>query len=108
MEVEYTPIFMEKKNGCVNGAWMHADERINARIMPLAYTSDLGLLRLMVDNLDAAAGVLKKRGLIIRRTVDAIEVAPDGLRGFLDILLMLAEHGIDAELTVIIPGIYQG
>jgi hypothetical protein len=96
METEYIPIFLEKKNGRVNGAWMHADARINARIMPLAYTSDLGILRLMVGNLDKAAGVLKKQGLIIRRTVDAVEVVPDGSCGLLDILITLAEHGIDA------------
>ena len=108
MEAEYIPIFLEKKNGRVNGDWMHADARINARIMPLAYTSDLGILRLMVSNLDAAAGVIKKQGLIIRSIVDAVEVVPDGSCGLLDILMMLAEHGIDAELTGIIPGIYQG
>ncbi|HET6461328.1 MAG TPA: hypothetical protein VFG29_11160 [Syntrophales bacterium] len=108
MEVEYTPIFLEKKNGRVNGVWMHADARINARIMPLTHTSDLSFLRLMVSNLDAAAGVLEKQGLTIRRTVDAVEVVPDAPCGFLDILLMLTEHGIDAELTGMIPGIYQG
>jgi hypothetical protein len=108
MEAEYTPIFLEKKNGRVNGAWMHADARINAWIMPLAYNSDLGILRLMVGNLDAAASVLKKKGVIFRRTAHAVEVVPDGSCGLLDILMALAEHGIDAELTGIIPGIYQG
>ena len=108
IETEYISIFLEKKNGCVNGAWMHADERINARILPLAYTSDLGILRLIVSNLDKAAGVLKKKTLIVRQTDDAIEVVLDGSCGLLDILMTLAEHGIDAELTGIIPGIYQG
>ena len=108
METEYIPIFLEKKNGSVNGAWMHADARISARILPLAYTSDLGILRLMVGNLDKAAGVLKKKGLIVRQTADAVEVVPDGSCGLLDILMTLAEHGIDAELTAMIPGIYQG
>jgi hypothetical protein len=108
METEYIPIFLEKKNGCANGTWMHVDARINARILPLAYTSDLGILRLMVGNLDKAANVLKKKGLIVRQTADAVEVVPDGSCGLLDILRMLAEHGVDAELTGIIPGIYQG
>jgi hypothetical protein len=108
METEHLPIFLEKKNGNVNGTWMHADARINARILPLAYTSDLGILRLMVGNLDKAANVLKKKGLIVRQTADAVEVVPDGSCGLLDILRMLAEHGVDAELTGIIPGIYQG
>jgi hypothetical protein len=108
METEYIPIFLEKKNGSVNGAWMHVDAHINARILPLAYISDLGILRLMVSNLDKAAAVLKKKGLIVRQTADAVEVVPDGSCGLLDILRMLAEHGIDTELTGIIPGIYQG
>ena len=108
METEYLPIFLEERNGSVKGTWMHVDARIDARIMPLAYTSDLGIFRLMVGNLDAAAGLLKKKGLIIRRTDDAVEVVPDGSCGLLDILAMLAECGIDTELTGIIPGIYQG
>jgi len=87
---------------------MHVDARINARILPLAYTSDLGILRLIVGNLDKASGVLKKRGLIIRRSADTVEVVPDGSCGLLEILRTLAEHGIKAELTGIIPGIYQG
>jgi hypothetical protein len=62
----------------------------------------------MVSNLDKAAGVLKKKGLIVRQTADAVEVVPDGSYGLLDILRMLAEHGVDVELTGIIPGIYQG
>ena len=108
METEYMPIFLEKKNGCVNGAWMHADARINARILPLAYTSDLGIFRIMVSDLEKAAGVLKKKRLIVRHMGDAIEVVPDGSCGLLDILATLAKHGIDTELTGIIPGIYQG
>ncbi len=108
MEIEYLPIFLEERNGRVKGTWMHVDARIDARIMPLAYTSDLGIFRLMVGNIDAAAGALKKKGLIIRRTADAVEVVPDGSCGLLDILAMLADCGIDTELTGIIPGIYQG
>ena len=108
METEYIPIFLERKNGCVNGTWMHADARINARILPLAYTSDLSILRLMVNNLDRAAGVLREKGLVAIRTDDTLEVVPDGSCGLLDILRTLAEHGIDAELTGMIPGIYQG
>jgi hypothetical protein len=108
METEYIPIFLEKKNGSVNGAWMHFDARINAIILPLAYTSDLGILRIILSNVDKAAGVLKKKGLIVRQTADAVEIVPDGSCGLLDILRTLAEHGIDTELTGIIPGIYQG
>ncbi len=108
MEAEYTPIFLEEKNGHTKGDWMHTDARISARIIPFAYTSDLGLLRVIVDNLDTAAGVLEKQDLMVRRTIDAIEVVPNRPCGLLDVLLLLAEHDINVELTGIIPGIYQG
>lgn len=110
MEVEYIPIFLEdKKNGIANnGAWMHEDARISMRILPLAYTSDLGILRLIVSDVDTAAGVLREKGFMVKQSSGAMEVVPDRSCGLLDILKTLARHGIDVEPTGIIPGIYQG
>ena len=109
MEVEYMPIFLEnKKNGIVNSSWIHDDANINIRILPLAYTSDLGILRLMVSDIDTAASVLREKGFMVRQSSGAMEVVPDRLCGLQDILRALADHGIDVVLTGIIPGIYQG
>ena len=108
MESEYTPIFLEKKNGFANGAWIHDHVQINAMILPLAYTSDLGIIRLIVSDLDTATGLLRKQGFIVRQSSGAVEVIPDRSCGLQDILHVLANHGIDVELTGIIPGIYQG
>jgi len=45
MELEYIPIFLEnEKNGIANGNWIHYDANINMRILPIAYTSDIGIL----------------------------------------------------------------
>ncbi len=109
MEVGYIPIFLEsKKNGIVNSSWIHDDANINMRILPLAYTSDIGILRLMVSDIDKAASVLGEKGFMVRQSSCALEVVPDRLCGLQDILQALAEHSIDVELTSIIPGIYQG
>jgi hypothetical protein len=109
MDVEYIPIFIEnKKNGIVNSSWIHDDANINMRILPLAYTSDIGILRLMVSDIDTAASVLREKGFMVRQSSVAVEVVPDRLCGLQDILEALAEHSIDVELTGIIPGIYQG
>jgi len=109
MEIEHIPIFLEnKKNGTANGAWIHDDANINMMILPLAYTSDLGILRLMVSDIDKAASVLKEKGFMVRQSSGVVEVVPDRLCGLQDILEALAEHSIDVELTGIIPGIYQG
>lgn len=109
MEVEYIPIFLEdKKIGIANGDWMHNDAYISMTILPLAYTSDIGILRLMVSDIDAAARVLRERGFVVRKSSIAVEVIPDRSCGLQDILKSLEEHSIDVELNGIIPGIYQG
>jgi len=109
MEVEYIPIFLEnKKNGIADGGWMHRDAHISTMILPLAYTSDIGILRLMVSDIDTAASVLREKGFAVRKLSGAVEVVPDRSCGLHDIFKALEEHSIDVELTGIIPGIYQG
>lgn len=109
MESEYTPIFIENKNnGHANGAWIYDNVRMNTSILPLAYTSDLGILRLMVSDIDSATRVLREKGFMVRQSSGIVEVVPDRSCGLQDILKALAENGIDVELSGIIPGIYQG
>jgi len=109
MTVEQHPVFIENMvDGIDNGAWMLSDERFITDIIPRAYTSDLGVLRLRVRDLHHATQVLKDKGFQVRQKSGAIEVVPEGVHAFNDILRQLQEHGIFVELTAIIPGIYQG
>ena len=109
MEIEYIPIFLEySKDIDTSGAWMHNDELINTKVMPLAYTSDRGVLRLMVSDIDKAASIIMEKGFTVRQSSGVAEVAPYRLNGLRDVLTALAEHKVDVELTGIIPGIYQG
>jgi hypothetical protein len=108
MEIGYLPIFLENKNnGHALCEWV-LDENIRTRILPLAYTSDIGILRLLVSDLDAATDALMAKGFVVRKFSGAVEVVPDRRSGLEDMLKVLAEHGIEVELTGIIPGIYQG
>lgn len=109
MPVETIPIWIENMvDGMENGAWMHEDKRISDHIIPRAYTSDLGVLRLRVKDLHHASEVLKEKGFMVKQKSGAIEVVPSGSEAFHDILKLLQEHGISVEPTAIIPGIYQG
>ena len=109
MEVECIPIFLEANKDTVeSGAWMHNDDLINAKIIPLAYTSDRGVLRLMVSDIDKAAGIIREKGFKVRQSSGVAEVAPYQSSGLRDVLIALAEHNVAVELTGIIPGIYQG
>jgi hypothetical protein len=109
MSVETISIWIENMvDGMENGAWMHEDKRIRDHIIPRAYTSDLGVLRLRVKDLHHAAEFLKEKGFMVRQKSGAIEVVPAGSEAFHDVVKLLKEHGTDVELTAIIPGIYQG
>lgn len=109
METEYMPIYLESKNnGFAGCAWVYEDTHINTMILPLAYMSDLGILRLLVSDIDVATDALRGEGFKVRQVSGAVEIVPDRSGGLQDILKVLADHGINVELTGIIPGIYQG
>jgi hypothetical protein len=109
MPIQYNPVFIESiTDGIENGAWMHEDANISTLIIPRAYTSDLGFLRLRVNELHHATEILREDGFTVSQKSGAIEVAPTGSQDLNNILKLFKEHGIYVELTAIIPGIYQG
>lgn len=109
MSVEYIPLFIESiTDGIENGAWMHEDAAIAAGIIPRAYTSDLGILRLRVGDLHRSTNILKDNGFTVRQKTNVIEVVQKGPHDLCDIMNLFKEHDIYSEPTAIIPGIYQG
>ncbi|MBA4423369.1 MAG: amino acid-binding protein, partial [Syntrophus sp. (in: bacteria)] len=70
---------------------------INIRTLSLADTTDFGILRLIVNDVDTASRVLKENGLrFSRTTVVAVEV-PDRPGGLHSILEVLSKNGINVE-----------
>ena len=98
MKVEQLSIFLENKPGGLEQVTrILKDAEINIRTLSLADTTDFGILRLIVNDVDAAALVLKTQGLrVSRTTVVAVEVPdrPGGLHGILEIL---SGNGINIE-----------
>ncbi len=90
MKVEQLSVFLENKPGGLEQVTrILKDAEINIRTLSLADTTDFGILRLIVNDVDAAALVLKTKGLrVSRTTVVAVEVPdrPGGLHGILEIL----------------------
>ena len=90
MKVEQLSIFLENKPGGLEQVTrILKDAEINIRTLSLADTTDFGILRLIVNDVDAAALVLKTQGLrVSRTTVVAVEVPdrPGGLHGILEVL----------------------
>ena len=98
MKVEQLSIFLENKPGrMAEVTKVLADAGINIRALSLADTSDFGILRLIVNDTERAADLLKNSGFTVSRTkVVAVQVSdvPGGLNG---ILQTLSVHGINVE-----------
>lgn len=98
MKVEQLSIFIENKSGrLAEITRILGDAGINIRALSLADTSDFGILRLIVDNVEAARTVLKERGFTVNKTeVIAVEV-PDRPGGLSTILQALDRDETNVE-----------
>jgi hypothetical protein len=98
MKVEQISIFLENKPGGLEDVTrILKDAQINIRTLSLADTTDFGILRLIVNDVDKASRVLKEQGYrISRTTVVAVEV-PDRPGGLHSILEILSKNGINVE-----------
>lgn len=98
MKVEQISIFIENKSGrLAEITGILGDEGINIRALSLADTTDFGILRLIVDNVDRAQSVLKGKGFTVSKTeVIAVNV-PDQPGGLAAILHALDQGQINVE-----------
>jgi hypothetical protein len=98
MKVEQISVFLENKPGGLEEVMrIIKDANINIRTLSLADTSDFGILRLIVNDVETASRVLRDNGLrVSRTTVVAVEVPdhPGGLHGILEVL---ARENINVE-----------
>ncbi|MCX5842560.1 MAG: ACT domain-containing protein [Deltaproteobacteria bacterium] len=98
MKVEQISIFLENKPGALeNVTRLLKEANINIRTLSLADTSDFGILRLIVNDVNKTIKVLSDNGLrVSKTTVVAVEV-PDRPGGLHSILQVLAKNNINVE-----------
>jgi hypothetical protein len=98
MFVKQISVFMENRAGRLEEiTGILAKAGINIRALSMADTSDFGILRLIVNNPDKAADILKKSEFTVRENdVIATEVddKPGGLH---EILSLFSKAGISIE-----------
>jgi len=98
MKVEQISIFLENKPGGLEEVTrILKDAAVNIRTLSLADTSDFGILRLIVSDVDRASSVLKENGLRFSRTIVVAVEVPDRPGGLHDILTVLSKNGINVE-----------
>ncbi len=98
MKVRQISVFMENRSGRLASVLKEvAKAGVNIRALSLADTSDFGILRLIVDNVDTCVQSLRDTGHTVSTTeVLAIEV-PDRPGGLSGILEVLSAAGLNVE-----------
>ena len=98
MKVPQISVFLENRTGRLAFVLdTIAKASINIRTMSLADTSDFGIVRLIVDDVDAALAALRAAGCTVALTdVLAIEVA-DRPGGLAEVLDAIAKAGLNVE-----------
>ena len=90
MKVRQISIFLENRSGRLASVLKEVGRAgVNIRALSLADTSDFGILRLIVDDVDKCVKALRDTGHTVSLTeVLAVEVPdhPGGLAGILDVL----------------------
>ena len=98
MKVQQISIFVENTPGrLAEVTRLLGEAGVNIRALSLADTSDFGVLRLIVDNIDGAKAVLAEHRFTVTKTdVVAVEV-PDRPLGLAEILRILDSAGVSVE-----------
>lgn len=98
MRVEQIAVFLENKSGrLAEITRILAENEINIRALSVADTADFGILRLIVDKVDAAKKSLQEGGFTVGKTdVIAVEV-PDRTGGLASVLKTANEADLNVE-----------
>ncbi len=98
MKVEQISVFLENRPGGFEEVTRVLEEaHINIRALSLANTSDSGILRVIVDDVDAAKTALREKGFTMGlAAVVAVEI-PDRVGGLNAVLTLLSARDIIIE-----------
>lgn len=98
MKVQQISVFLENKSGrLAEVTRILGLAGVNIRALSIADTSDFGILRLIVNDIDKAAAVLKDNDFTVSKTdVVAVEV-PDTPGGLANILDQLEKNAVNVE-----------
>ena len=98
MRITQISVFLENRKGRLCDVCSVLGENgINIRALTIAETESFGVLRIVVDNSDAAVKVLKDNGFVANMTdVVAVEVG-DQPGGLAAVLKVLADNDVNIE-----------
>ena len=98
MFLKQLSIFVENKPGRLEAIIdTLGKNKINIRALSIADTTDFGILRLIVDDVDRAKSVLKETGVISKRTEVVAVFLDDRSGGLAKVLSVLTAGGLNIE-----------
>ena len=98
MNVHQISVFLENRAGqLAEITQVLAENQIDLRAMSIAEASDYGVLRIIVDDSEKAAGILLSHGYIVSMTPVLVIAVSDQPGGLAPLLSVLAEGNIDIE-----------
>ncbi|MCX5853106.1 MAG: ACT domain-containing protein [Deltaproteobacteria bacterium] len=98
MKVDQISVFLENKPGSLeNVTRILKSANVNIRTLSLADTTDFGILRLIVNDVDTSLAALKENGLRVSKTIVVAVEVPDRPGGLHSILEVLSQNGINVE-----------
>lgn len=107
--VRQLSVFLENKPGRLCAATdVLAKEGININALTLADTTEFGILRLIVDDPDRAAEILRGTGVVVRITKVLAIAMNDAPGGAGDILHVLSGAGQNIEYMYVCVGHVSG
>ncbi len=96
MNVNQISVFLENRKGqLAEITHLLADNGIDMRAISIAETADYGILRILVDDTERAADILKESGNILTLTPVTIVGVPDEPAALSKLLTLLADGGVD-------------
>ena len=98
MNIKQISVFLENKPGSLYGmTGVLAQHKIDMRAFSLAESSDFGIARIIVDDVYAAANVLKEAGYIYSLTPVLGVAIPDTPGGLNKVLQVLTDAKVNVE-----------
>ncbi len=89
-------LFLENKKGqLAEITHLLADNGIDMRAISIAETADYGILRILVDDTERAADILRENGNILTLTPVTIVGVPDEPAALSKLLALIADGGVD-------------
>ncbi len=98
MSIRQISVFLENRTGqLAEITSILARGNVNLRAISIAETADYGIVRMIADDMAAAAAVLREAGMVISTGCVQVIAVPDKPGGLALVLEPLAEHNITVE-----------